>query len=294
MASHFVPTKTAVPKYTSVATNVSPARFTHFGFLTAELGVVGGSTFHFKSIAQLRAPSMVRQAKLALSLCAPVKTSLREQLKRGLRGCTESMQNEYGVDAFGFNLDYAFSAVGPFVWLCKNYFRCETHGIEKVPAGRVRLVSNHGGQLPIDGSMICIAMLTEARLVTQQHVVRTPSGGVAKFETGSRQLPFVSGPNVTMDQHTTEMRFTDSKRRFPLAFVDTAISSEQRAFPQLARADSFPHCLAGIRSVAGGRAPGRRPKVVACGRLGDRGGEPERRRHFNGRCRRGLRAGAGR
>lgn len=92
-------------------------------------------------------------------------------------------ENEYGVDPFGFNLDYALSAVGPFVWLYKNYFRCETHGIERVPAGRVLLVSNHGGQLPIDGSMICIAMLTEAR---PGRVVR------AMVEKWVPSLPFVS------------------------------------------------------------------------------------------------------
>ncbi|MFO0594043.1 MAG: lysophospholipid acyltransferase family protein [Myxococcaceae bacterium] len=84
-----------------------------------------------------------------------------DDLDRRLQGSRP--QNEYGVDPFGFSLDYAISAIGPFLWLYKNYFRVETHGVDKVPAGRVLLVSNHSGQLPFDASMIGVAMLTEAQ-----------------------------------------------------------------------------------------------------------------------------------
>lgn len=91
--------------------------------------------------------------------------------------------NEYGVDAFGFNLDYALSAVGPFLWLYKNYFRCETQGLHHVPQGRVLLISNHGGQLPIDGAMIAVAMLTQAK---PGRVVR------AMVEKWVPTLPFIS------------------------------------------------------------------------------------------------------
>lgn len=70
-------------------------------------------------------------------------------------------ETEYGVDSFGFDVEYALAAMAPFLWLYKNYFRVETHGIEKVPAGRVLLVSNHSGQIPMDGAMIAVALLTE-------------------------------------------------------------------------------------------------------------------------------------
>ena len=33
----------------------------------------------------------------------------------------------------------SLSAVGPFLWLYKKYFRCETTGLENVPSGRVLL-----------------------------------------------------------------------------------------------------------------------------------------------------------
>jgi 1-acyl-sn-glycerol-3-phosphate acyltransferase len=72
-------------------------------------------------------------------------------------------ENEYGVDPFGFSLEYALSALAPFVWLYKHYHRVQTHGIENIPPGRVLLVGNHSGQLPMDGAMIGVAMLTEAK-----------------------------------------------------------------------------------------------------------------------------------
>ncbi len=71
--------------------------------------------------------------------------------------------NEFGVDPFGFSMDYALGGVGPLVWLYKNYFRVEVSGIDQVPQGRVLLVSNHGGQLPFDAAMIGMAMLIDAR-----------------------------------------------------------------------------------------------------------------------------------
>jgi 1-acyl-sn-glycerol-3-phosphate acyltransferase len=102
---------------------------------------------------------------------------LSDKVKQELREWTERMMgperkerlqalartgNEYGVDPFGFNLDYSLSALAPFFWLYRHYHRVETFGIEKVPKGRVLLISNHSGQLPMDGAMIGVALLLEA------------------------------------------------------------------------------------------------------------------------------------
>jgi 1-acyl-sn-glycerol-3-phosphate acyltransferase len=84
-----------------------------------------------------------------------------DDIEERLRSIARS-QNEYGVDPFGFSLDYALSAVAPIVWLYKHYHRVETFGIDRVPQGRVLLVANHSGQLPVDGAMIGVAMLIEA------------------------------------------------------------------------------------------------------------------------------------
>ncbi len=99
-----------------------------------------------------------------------LKTNLRRWTDRMAGGDLETRitapdrsSNEYGVDPFGFSLDYALAAMAPFVWLYQNYHRVETRGIERVPKGRVLLVSNHSGQLPMDGAMIALAMLLEAK-----------------------------------------------------------------------------------------------------------------------------------
>ena len=92
-------------------------------------------------------------------------------------------QNEYGVDPFGLELDFAKAALGPVLWLYKTYFRVETHGIEKVPEGRVLLIANHSGQLPLDAAMIGCAMLVEAE---PPRIVR------AMVERWAPTLPFIA------------------------------------------------------------------------------------------------------
>jgi 1-acyl-sn-glycerol-3-phosphate acyltransferase len=92
-------------------------------------------------------------------------------------------QNEYGVDPFGLELDFAKAAIAPVLWLYRNYFRVETHGIDQVPAGRVMLISNHSGQVPLDAAMIAMALLLEAE---PPRVVR------AMVEKWAPTLPFVA------------------------------------------------------------------------------------------------------
>lgn len=124
--------------------------------------------------------------------------AITDALKAGLRRWTEAMvgseldekveairrtENEYGVDPFGFSLDYTLSAVAPFIWLYKHYFRVETFGIEKVPLGRVLLVANHSGQLPLDASMIGVALLSEGK---------PPRAVRSMVEKWANSLPWVS------------------------------------------------------------------------------------------------------
>lgn len=92
-------------------------------------------------------------------------------------------QNEYGVDPFGLELDFTKAAIAPALWLYRTYFRVQTHDIEQVPAGRVMLVSNHSGQLPLDGAMIGMALLLEGE---PPRVVR------AMVEKWAPTLPFVA------------------------------------------------------------------------------------------------------
>ena len=69
------------------------------------------------------------------------------------------------------------------VWLYKNYFRVETHGIAKVPPGPLLIVSNHSGQLPLDAAMISTALLLEAE---------PPRIGRAMIERWAQTLPFIA------------------------------------------------------------------------------------------------------
>lgn len=91
--------------------------------------------------------------------------------------------NEYGVDPFGFDLEYTLAAISPFLWLYRHYFRVQVHGIDRVPQGRVLLVSNHSGQLPMDGAMIGVSMLVDAD---------PPRAIRAMVEKWMPTLPFVS------------------------------------------------------------------------------------------------------
>lgn len=100
-------------------------------------------------------------------------------------------ENEYGVDPFGFNLDYALSVVAPVLWLYKHYFRVETHGIEKVPRGRVLLIANHAGQLPFDAAMIAVSLLIDGQ---------PPRAVRSMVEKWAVSLPYVSTLFARMGQ----------------------------------------------------------------------------------------------
>jgi 1-acyl-sn-glycerol-3-phosphate acyltransferase len=123
---------------------------------------------------------------------------LGDKVRQRLKGWTENMageerkeqlqalartENESGGDPFGFNLDYSLAAVAPLLWLYRRYHRVETFGIEKIPTGRVLLVSNHSGQLPMDGAMIGVAMMMEAH---------PPRAFRSMGEKWVRTLPYIS------------------------------------------------------------------------------------------------------
>ena len=70
--------------------------------------------------------------------------------------------NEYGYDPWGFHFETSKLVLAMCLWLYRRYFRVKTFGIENVPPGRVMLIANHSGQLPIDGILIGTAMMYEA------------------------------------------------------------------------------------------------------------------------------------
>src|SRR3990172_3314327 len=101
-------------------------------------------------------------------------------------------RNEYGVDPYGYDVDYAIAALAPFLWLYRKYFRVEVHGSEPVPAdGRVIIVCNHSGQLPFDAAMVGLSLLVE---------LDPPRARRPLVEKWVPTLPFVSSFYARMGQ----------------------------------------------------------------------------------------------
>jgi len=66
------------------------------------------------------------------------------------------------VDPFGFNLGTAKYALAACAVMHRLYFRTEVRGIERLPEGRVLLISNHSGQIPIDAMMFAASLFLDA------------------------------------------------------------------------------------------------------------------------------------
>ncbi|CAN0133522.1 unnamed protein product [Chrysoparadoxa australica] len=81
-----------------------------------------------------------------------------------------------GYDPWGLNLDTAKIAFSAIRWLYEDYFRVEARGLENIPAdGRLLLIGNHSGQLPLDGVMMAYA------IATNEHGARLPRTMVERW-----------------------------------------------------------------------------------------------------------------
>ena len=88
-----------------------------------------------------------------------------------------------GVDPFGLDPAWAKYAVGIAAFFHRFYFRTQVFGIHRVPAGRVLLIANHSGQIPVDGMIIGASMFLDAE---PPRIIRS------MVEKWSQTLPFVS------------------------------------------------------------------------------------------------------
>ncbi|MBX7227350.1 MAG: acyltransferase family protein [Chitinophagales bacterium] len=90
----------------------------------------------------------------------------------------------YGYDAWGFNIKGVLPFMKVGKWFYEHYFRVQAFGLEHVPKeGRVLIIGNHSGQLPID------AMMLGYTLVTNPYAPRAPKGMMEFFVP---QVPFIS------------------------------------------------------------------------------------------------------
>lgn len=64
-----------------------------------------------------------------------------------------------GCDPWGLNVNTAQVGLNAIRWLYQSYFRVQAVGLENIPAsGRLLIIGNHSGQLPMDGVMVGYAV----------------------------------------------------------------------------------------------------------------------------------------
>lgn len=90
---------------------------------------------------------------------------------------------EGSTDPFGLDREWVKYAIASVAVLHRHYFRTEVFGAENVPKGRVLLIANHSGQIPIDGALIGASMFMD---------VEPPRFCRAMVEKFTQTLPFVS------------------------------------------------------------------------------------------------------
>lgn len=89
-------------------------------------------------------------------------------------------QNELGVEPFGIDTDTVRFSGALIAYLYRWWFRVEAHGVDRVPPGRVLIVGNHAGQVPVDGVMIAGALMFDkdkprfARAMVERFIQQTP------------------------------------------------------------------------------------------------------------------------
>jgi 1-acyl-sn-glycerol-3-phosphate acyltransferase len=88
-----------------------------------------------------------------------------------------------GVDPFGMDPQWTKYALAAVAFLHRHYFRTEVSGAQNVPNGRVLLIANHSGQVPIDGALIGASLFMD---------VEPPRFMRAMVEKWTQTLPFVS------------------------------------------------------------------------------------------------------
>lgn len=94
-------------------------------------------------------------------------------------------------DPWGFNLELCEKALRKLVPLFRSYFKVRVFGAENVQEKPYIVVSNHTGQIPLDGMLITIAMIMEVspprvlRAMIERFMAQMPFLGDLTAQTGS-------------------------------------------------------------------------------------------------------------
>jgi 1-acyl-sn-glycerol-3-phosphate acyltransferase len=95
----------------------------------------------------------------------------------------EQLGRRYRFDPHGLDIHTVHVAARVCALFHRFYFRTEIHGIDRVPEGRVVIVANHSGQIPIDAVILGCSLLFDAH---QPRLVR------AMVDRWVANLPLVS------------------------------------------------------------------------------------------------------
>jgi 1-acyl-sn-glycerol-3-phosphate acyltransferase len=88
-----------------------------------------------------------------------------------------------GVDPFGLDPQWTKWTLASVAFLHRHYFRTEVFNANHVPSGKVLLVANHSGQIPMDAALIGASLFMD---------VEPPRFMRAMVEKWTQTLPFVS------------------------------------------------------------------------------------------------------
>jgi 1-acyl-sn-glycerol-3-phosphate acyltransferase len=98
----------------------------------------------------------------AASLVVPrAVDDLAEEISSKL-GRIPTELNEYGYDPWGFQPKSLESSLIFTALLYRYFFRVDLQGVENFPRGRMLLIANHAGQLPLDAAMLMCGAILEA------------------------------------------------------------------------------------------------------------------------------------
>lgn len=133
------------------------------------------------SLGESGSPFAARLGRVERLASEAVAKLLGRDFEERLRRVSERTVG--GYDPFGLDLEWARHAVAVAAFFHRFYFRTEVTGLERVPQGRVLLIANHSGQVPLDGLVLGAALFLDAE---PPRVVRS------MVDKWTQTLPFVA------------------------------------------------------------------------------------------------------
>jgi len=119
---------------------------------------MGQSLTMIQKAEQRMREGMVQSTELMPEMLRNILVS--DEIKELVRMMPKKM-GDHGYDPWGYNQDTAEIGLSVLKAIYDYYFRVESYGLENVPKdGSAFVISNHSGQLPIDGTLIATALAT--------------------------------------------------------------------------------------------------------------------------------------